>query len=70
MSQHLEVISVTLIQKKRCAHPVRPCGMQLRMAFCGIQVFYFYSFSQAITADVVKYTALYFCNTGLKFLSK
>ena len=40
------------------------------MAFCGIQVFYFYSFSQAIIVDVAKYTALYFCNTGLQFLSK
>jgi hypothetical protein len=44
--------------------------MQVSMAFCDIEVFYSYTFSQAIIIDVVKYTALYFCNTGLQFLSK
>jgi len=57
MSKHWEVISVTLI-KKKVMHILWPCGMQISMAFCGIQVFYSYSFSEAIIVDVIKYTAL------------
>jgi hypothetical protein len=55
---------------KKGVHILWPCGMQISMAFCGIQVFYSYSFTEAIIVDVIKYTALYFCNTGLQFLSK